>query len=358
MKEPLTLPEFPRDEVRAAIARGIQQADELGEAVILKRKDKRKHLIYVASAVAVFSMTIGRAYVSPTFADTLSKLPIIGSVFKESGLPGLKIASEQGLTKAVGETQTINGISVTVDEVLYDESHITAGITIESDRELSQYYFGAGMNFTINGAQPNVSTGSYSENILSPSARTGISTLDVKLVEDMPDTFELGLLLEGENGEKWTFSTPIQKITEIVQIPVNHQQQIDGIQLHVSNISVSPSGISLDYEATVKGTIDHPPATIEFMLTDGQGREIASHSGGGKAQFDDGIWKLSSTKSFDPAEKNIEKLIITPYLAIPSAGEGIRVDTNNKKTNIPFKPSAYQGVEFQPFSVNIYLHQK
>lgn len=358
MKKSATLPEFPRDEVRAAMARGIQQAEELGKPVQMNRRGIRKLFVYIASAVAVFSMTIGTAYVSPTFASTLSKLPIIGSVFNDSGLPGLKKASEQGLTKAVGETQTINGISITVDEVLYDDSRITVGVTMESERELSEFYFRAGMDITINGNRPSVSSGSYSERILSPTVRTGITTFDVKQIEDMPDSFKLGLTLEGENGEKWTFSIPIEKITEIVHVPVNHQQQVDGIQLGVSNLSISPSGITLDYEATEKGIIDNPPAFIEFFVTDEQGREIASHSGGGKAQYDEGVWKLSSSKSFDPIAKDAKKLIITPYLSIPTNGGGVRIDANGKETHLPFNPSAYKDEKFQPFTVEIPAQQK
>lgn len=351
MKKSVTLPEFPRDEVRAAIAQGIQQAQ--GKPIQMKRRSKRKPFVFIASTVAVFSLTIGTAYVSPTFASTLSKLPIIGSVFNDSGLPGLKQASEQGLTKAVGETQTINGISVTVDEVLYDDSRITVGVTMQSEQELSELYFGAGLEFTINGAQPTVSSGSYSEQRLSPTVRTGIATFDVKQVEEMPDFFTLGLILAGEKGEKWTFSTPIEKITEIVHVPVNHRQQVEGIELDISNISFSPSGISLDYEAKMNGILDNPPASIEFFITDGQGREIASHSGGGKAQFDDGVWKLSSTKAFDPIAQHVGKLTITPYVAIPTGGGSVQIDADGKETHLPFNPSAYKEVNFQPFTVEV-----
>ena len=141
------LPEFPRDEVRAAISKGIQQAEQQGNLqevpLQMKQKRKRKPLLYLASTAATFGILLGSAYVSPTLASTLSQLPIIGSVFSDSGLLGLKQASEQGLTSAVGKTKTINGISVTVNEVLYDETKITVGLTIDSEKKLSKEYFGA-----------------------------------------------------------------------------------------------------------------------------------------------------------------------------------------------------------------------
>ncbi|MFJ7733676.1 DUF4179 domain-containing protein [Lysinibacillus sp. NPDC097231] len=358
-----TLPAYPRDEVRAAIANGIQQAEEQSHPSKQKpRISIRKPLLYVASAAAAFSIMIGSAaYVSPTFASTLSKLPIIGSVFNDSGSLGLKQASEQGLTRTVGETQTINGISVTVDEVLYDESRITVGMSIESEKELSQLYFRAGMNFTINGKNPIVSAGGYSEKILSPTARTGISTFDVKQIDNMPDSFELGLTLEGEKGEKWEFTTPIKKITDITYLPVNHQQTVDGIQLDVSKISFSPAGIALDYKATEKGTIDNPrvgAAFMEFRMTDGYGKEIASYSGAGKGEFEDGVWNFSSTKNFDPISKDVQKLIVTPYLMLPSGGGGVQIDHAGVETKIPFDKSSLKEVKFQPFTVEVPSQQK
>jgi hypothetical protein len=358
------LPEFPRDEVRGAIAKGIQQAEEQTNLsqppVQIKRKSKRKPLLYIASTAAAFSIMIGSAaYVSPTFASTLSQLPIVGSVFSNSGLLGLKQASEQGLTSTIGEKQTINGISVTVDEVLYDESNITVGITIDSEKELSNEYFGAGLDFTINGKNPEVSSGSYGEKVLSPTVRTGIATFDVK--DNMPDSFEMGLVLEAKGGEKWEFTAPVKKITDIVYVPVNHHQQAEGIQLDVSKISLSPSGVALTYEATEKGIIDNAQigaSFIEFRMTDEHGKEITSHSGGGEGHFNDGQWKFSSTKSFDPISKDVQKIVITPYLMLPSDGGGVQIDHTGVETKIPYDKSALKEVKFQPFTVEIPSQQK
>ncbi|OXS74819.1 hypothetical protein B1B04_07950 [Lysinibacillus sp. KCTC 33748] len=354
-----TPPEFPRDEVRSAITKGIQQAEEqinMSQAPIqMKRKSIRKPLLYVASAAAAFCIMVGSAaYVSPTFASTLSQLPIVGSVFSNSGFLGLEQANEQGLTSSIGEKHTINGISVTIDEVLYDASNITVGLTIDSEKKLSDYYFGAGPDFTINGKNPEVTSGGYGEKALSSTVRTGIARFEVK--DDMPDSFEMGLMLEGEEGEKFEFTVPVKKIADIIYVPINHQQQAEDIQLDVSKISFSPSGIALDYKATEKGTIDNAQvgaSFIEFRITDQNGKEITSHSGGGEGHFDNGVWNFSSTKSFDPISDGVQKLTITPYLSLPSGGGGVEIDKDGVETEIPFDPSSLKEVKFQPFSVEV-----
>ncbi|MFJ7886758.1 DUF4179 domain-containing protein [Lysinibacillus xylanilyticus] len=348
MKKPFneksTLPEFPRDEVRAAIAKGIQQAEVQTNLcqtpVHIKRKSKLKPLLYVASAVAAFSIMVGSAaYVSPTFASTLSQLPIVGSVFNDYGFLGLKQASELGLTSSIGEKQTINGITVTIDEVLYDESNISVGFTIDSEKELSHRYFGTGFDLTINGKCYETNSSIYGK-VLSPTVR--IATFDVN--DNMPDSFEMGLVLEGKGGEKWEFKVPVKKIKDIVYVPVSHQQQAEGIQLGVSKIILSPSGIALDYKATEKGTIDNSQvgaSYIEFRITDQNGKEITSHSDGGEGHFDNGVWNFSSTKFFDPISKDVQKLTITPYLMLPSGGGGVQTKSSLKE------------VKFQPFTVEV-----
>lgn len=363
MKKPFNengpLPEFPREEVRAAITNGIKQAEEQSNMtqtpVQMKRKSKRKPLFYVASTAAAFSIMIGSAaYVSPTFASTLSQLPIVGSVFSNSGSLGLKQASEQGLTSTIGEKHTINGISVTIDEVLYDESNITVGFTVDSEKELSKDYFGAGLDFTINGKNPEVASGSFEEKVISSTVHTGLARFAV--MGKMPDSFEMGLLLEGKEGEQWQFTVPVKKITDTIYIPVNHQQQAEGIQLDVSKISLSPSGIALDYKASEKGTIDNSQvgaSYIEFRITDQNGKEITSHSGGGEGHFSKGVWNFSSIKSFDPISDDVQKLTITPYLMLPSGGGGVQVDKNGTETKIPFDKSSLKEVKFQPFTVEI-----
>lgn len=363
MKKPFneksTLPEFPRDEVRAAIVNGIKQAEEQKNMtqtpVQIKRKSKRKPLLYVASAAAAFSIMVGSAaYVSPTFASTLSQLPIVGSVFSNSGLPGLKQASEQGLTSTIGENHTINGISVTIDEVLYDDSNITVGFTANSEKALSKDYFGAGLNFTINGKNPEVASGTFYEKVISPTVHTGLARFAV--MGKMPDSFEMGLMLEGKEGEKWDFTVPVEKIKNIIDVPVNHQQQAEGIQLDVSKISLSPSGIALDYKASEKGTIDNSQvgaSFIEFRITDQNGKEITSHSGGGEGHFENGVWNFSSIKSFDPISNDVQKLTITPYLMLPSDGGGVQMDKDGIETKIPFDKSSLKEVKFQPFTVEV-----
>ncbi|KKE77959.1 DUF4179 domain-containing protein [Bacilli bacterium] len=346
--------DFPKEQVRSAIRSGIIRAEEQITTPHTKKNNAKRKLVYAfCSVAAVIAILVGSSYFSPALASSLSQIPIIGSIFANSDLIGLQQAQKKGLTNEIGETQTVNGIAVTLDEILYDQNNITVGLYIESEKELDELYFGAGMDFTIDGNFPSGSTGSYGENILSPTTRTAIQEINV--TEEMPENFELGLILHGENGEKWYFSTPVQKITDINKIAVNHSQSVDGVDLKVSELSISPTGLSLSYESSEDETDFELSrgGNIEFKVVDQDGNEITGHSGGASGELVKNKIVFKSNKHFDPIDSNVSELTITPYVVIPSGGGGVEVDENGNEKELEYKGDMIQPVEFESFKVRI-----
>src|SRR5699024_5741794 len=173
-------------------------------------------------------------------------------------------------------------ISVTLDEVLYDQNNITIGLKMESEKELGEEYFGSGMDFIIDGKAPSGASGSYGEEVLSSTSRTAIETISV--TDEMPNEFDLGLLLQGENGENWYFSVPVKQADDIKQRPVQHKETVYGIQLNVTEYSYGASGASVSFKSSEDGALTDKgrgrAAKIEFEIEDQDGNEIKSHSGG------------------------------------------------------------------------------
>ncbi len=346
--------EFPQDQVRSAIRSGIAQAKEQLDTPRFRKSNIKRKIIYAFCSVAAgFGILIGSSFYSPALASSLSQIPFIGSVFGNSDLIGLQQAQKNGLTDEIGETQTVNGISVTLDEILYDQNNITIGLLIESDRDLDKFYFGAGMDFTINGKNPAVATGSYGEDILSATTRTAIQEINV--TEHMPEEFQLGLILHGEGGEKWYFSTPVEKITDIHNIPVHHSQTVDGLTLTVTEMSLSKTGVSIAYKSSEEETdFDlSRGGNIEFMVIDQNGNKITERSGGVSGERVKDRIEYKSNKQFDPIDSNVTELTITPYLVIPSGGGGVEIDENGKGKELEFKGDSIRPVEFNSFNVKI-----
>jgi len=346
--------EFPRSQVRSAIRSGIVQAKEKVNAQPSRNTYGKRNLIYALCSVAVvFGILVGSSYFSPALASSLSQIPFIGSVFGKSDLIGLQKAQKNGLTNEIGETQTVNGISVTLHEILYDQNNITIGLFIESDKELDKFYFGAGMDYTINGDYPAVSTGSYGEDILSTTTRTAIQEINV--TEEMPEEFELGLMLHGENGETWYFSTPVEKIANIHKIPVQYSQTVDGLNVTITEMSYSETGVSIAYESLEEETDFELSrgGNIEFLVVDQDGKKITGRSGGATGERIKDRIQFKSSKQFDPIDSNVTELTITPYLSIPSNGGGVEIDENGKEKELEFKGHLIKPVEFESIIVKI-----
>jgi len=350
---------FPREEIRSAIHLGITQAEkqmnEKTNRTPIKKISirKRKILYAMCSVLTAFGILVVSSYYSPALASSLSQLPIIGSIFGNSDLNGLRQAHKKGLIREIGETQTVNGISVTLNEILYDQNNITIGLFIESNKELEEYYFGAGMDFTINGKSPAGATGSYGEENLSTTTRTAIQEINV--TEDMPKKFELGLTLHGKNGETWYFSTPVKKIDSIQKFPTPQAQTVEGLKLTITEISLSDTGLSIAYESSEKETdFDlSRGGLIDFLVVDQNGNKITGHSGGASGELVKDKIVFKSNKQFDPLDSNVTELTITPYLVIPSGGGGVEIDENGKEKELEYKEPSIQPLKFDSFKVKI-----
>lgn len=352
--------DFPKDDVRSAIQTGIARAEsqmmekEDGSHKRKSKSRKRRVLFGLGSVAAIFVILLVSSSYSPALANSLSRIPFIGSVFGDSDLIGLRQAHEKGLTSEVGETQTINGISVTVDEILYDNNHITISYIIESEKDLGEFYFGAGADITINGELPmGGSSGYYGEDIQSSTTRTAIQGMDVS--EEMPDEFELGLILHGEKGETWYFSTPIKQITDIKKIPVQHSQHVDGIDLTVTELSLSEAGIGISFESSeaAKDFELSRAGDIEFVVVDQNGNEITNHSGGVSGERIKDRLVFTSRKRHDPVDSSVTELTITPYLRLATDGGGVEPGEDGKVRELEFKGDLLKPVEFESFKVEI-----
>lgn len=344
---------FPQDQVRAAISKGIVKGKQHGTIPRLGRSRKKRKLIYVLSSVAaVFLILVGTSHYSPVLASSLSQIPIIGSVFGNSDLIGLQKAQENKLTNEIGETQTVNGISVTLDEILYDQNNITIGLFIESEEQLSEQYFGAGMDFTINGEVVG-SSGSYGETILSTTTRTAIEEINVN--EDIPEKFDLGLVLYGTNDETWYFSTAVEKIADLDSIPVHHTQTVDGLQITITEMTIGKTATSMTYESFEEETDFNLSrgGNIEFLVVDQDGNEITGQTGGvtGELVKDSIIHK--SNKQFDPLEGSVTELTVTPYFVAPTDWKGVEIDEDGNETELELEVGSMSPVEFESFKVEI-----
>lgn len=311
----------------------------------------RKKVLYRTSAVvATLGLLLGSGFVSPAMASIMSQIPVIGSIFVQQGDPGLRNASEQGLTTAIGETQTIDGTSMTINEVFYDGIRLSVSYSLVSQQPLD-WDIQLRTDITVNGKETFFSRGQTRTQI-TPTYHIGI--IDIDPPADLPDQFKLGLLFhEGEN-KQWQFNIPVIMQTDTQLITVNNTQRVADIELNVASIKSSAAGMLMTYN-TVTSEDDKSDFRLTFKVEDQEGRRMTSFSGGTSVQVRDGIRYSSSTKLFAPLGADVTTLKITPYLSFPTSGEGAAID-EGRKESLPEQRSAsnqVQATEFDSFTVII-----
>ncbi|AIC96055.1 DUF4179 domain-containing protein [Shouchella lehensis] len=337
--------DIPIEEVRSAIVTGLDRGR--------KAKNRRKKGVYAVVGVAATStILVGSAYMSPALANNLSHIPIIGSIFGNSDVIGLQEAHKSGLSSQVGETQLVDGISITLEEVIYDDSTLSFSYLIKSEEPLSDYYFGAGAELTFNGVSPSTYGGSYGEEHLSDTTRTAIQTIGV--TDEMPDHFEVGLVLHGEEGESWYFSTPVQKV-DSEKIVVNHTQTVDGLTVTVPDLSYGKTGLNLTYQGFDERTDVEQSfgMEIEFQVVDQDGNEINGIGGGVSGNIVHNKFEFSSIKSFDPIDDTVTELTITPHVVLPTNGGSVHIDEDGNETKQPFDEKVGEPPTFTSFKVKL-----
>lgn len=329
-KEEIDSIQVPVDKLDEIILKTVQTNK------LKRRRSFRKKAVYCASAAVVgFGLLVSSAAFSPAMANIVSKIPIIGTVFSESGEPGLEHVNEQGLTNVVGATKSVGGTSITLEEVFFDETRLTIGFSMTSDNPIEEFYLSTGPNITINGKGfSNAST--YRETEISPNYRTGIINIDS--IDNLPEEFTLGVTFISKDGKQWDFSTPVNVKTNVQSVAINHSQEVEGIELAVTDLKVSPAGLQFTFSASSDEEKNYlSNGYLDFRVVDDKGKELMSYSGGSKIQTIDGKEQLTGTRLFDPITADVKTITVIPYFKFHLGGSSVEMDAagNEIKTELP-----------------------
>lgn len=315
----------------------------------------RKKLIYGASGgVAAIGLLLGSATVSPAMAGIVAKIPIVGSIFKESGDPGLSQMSNLGLTQVIGESKKIGDKTLTIDEVFYDGTRFTLSYSLESEKPMSEDYIDA-MDFIIDGKQ--IAYGISNEITYSASTHhKGIAAIDT--AKDLPETFSLNVMFIGKEGDKWEFSLPIHAQTNVKTIVTNYEQEAAGVWLSVTDIIHGPAGLKVNYKMEMKdGDLQKYMADlIGFRIEDDLGNELVLNTGSNYGFSEDGKINIEGNEMFNPISNNATKLTVTPYFNLPK--ERKISETNAEGEEIVFDLTQYKSGELEFDSFTVYLNEK
>ncbi|MFC7439953.1 DUF4179 domain-containing protein [Laceyella putida] len=269
--------ELVRQERQGAIPDAVQKRiDETLAALPEKRVLKRKRwaLHGTVAATVLMGLAIGSGFVSPTMAEALSKLPLIGSVFEDFGDTGLKQSSQQGLTATVGKKVQVGKDSVEVKEILYDGERLTVGFVWKAHQKIKEL---PDFGYKVNGREYG---GGFALKGGMKDDHTFNGILDIDVHQTLSDSFTLNFLVHDKPqvGKRQKvlaqLDIPVKKAnSKVDKHSLNHIEKLGDTTLKVKEISLGPSSTELVVERTHKHLPDDflEQPRVDYTLIDSRG---------------------------------------------------------------------------------------
>lgn len=305
----------------------------------IKEQKRFKALKYgsIAAAISLVSI-IGVGTVSPAFAKNIPILSSITQTINDKfGFRGDYAKYSQD----VSQSATDNGITLTINEVLADDSKLILGYTIKSDKKISDLEMFTLSSLKINGKSPGGSHGSAAGSYIDDYTYVGTEEIHTTIPQSS-DIFNIDLKVTdiGNIKGKWKFAFSISKEELLKSSTIfNPKNKIDfpDSSVNVDKVVFSPIDTSIFISGKSKYEKDRAMLDYDYWIAfDDKGIELTPKGlGGGGGNLKE---KTFTSEMNYVSMKNIPKyLTIVPCKIIPSAGGGVSVDKNGKETPITIK---------------------
>lgn len=297
-----------------------------------KQKPRRKKMVLttIGSVAAAFILFLGSATLSPTLAKVASGIPLVGTFFNESGDEGLQIAGKSGLTQVINQESKDNGVTLTMNEIFYDGTRLTFGLTHESLLAIGDI---ERPTILVNGKEINFSSGS-SGKYITPSKYEAI--MNISPTEELPEEFDMKIIIDavGLMPGNWEFEFPVKQSNEVTVIRPNITNVIYDAKVTVESVKLGPAGtdLAIQIQSDPNNTKIDPYMDLHFAMIDDQGRVLPTLTGSGYGDTIDGIEVANHRYLYTPMKEDAKSLTILPYKIPNQSGavEELSVSLNKK----------------------------
>ncbi|WP_150275022.1 DUF4179 domain-containing protein [Paenibacillus tepidiphilus] len=271
-----------------------------------KKPSPARKFAYTAAASGILAAGMfASAFVSPVMADSLKKLPVIGSVFSSiQGDEGLRLAGQLGLTSNINRTVAYEDVKLEVTEALYDGNRVAFLLNVSAPNLVDGIYDNgrkkiklsdalSQVTFTLDGKaqdepgsifQGGTFYGSAGE--AYPNTLVFEQTVDPRNAPGLLDaTFTLAL--DGIDHE-FSMDIPFHKTTgEGIKASPNSVKSANDLTFSVADIWVTPvttrlkTSIALSDAETLTLKEEQRLIRIGVAIFDDQGRRLTALNGDG-----------------------------------------------------------------------------
>ncbi|WP_423243225.1 DUF4179 domain-containing protein [Clostridium autoethanogenum] len=316
----------------------------------IKGERKFKPLKYVSIAVALgLICTIGIGTISPAFAENI---PILNSITQKLNDEFGSHGSYAEYSQIVNKPVMSNGITLTINEVIADDSKLVIGYTIKSNKHIENLEtFSLSMFLKIDGKRSG-SSGSSVGNYTNDCTYVGSEEIHTDLVKNTSNKVNITLNVDEISNikGKWNFAFSASK-DQLVKNSVvfkpnikldfpNSIAKVDKIVFSPIDTSIFVSGNYKDKEKVKKNMeVNHDDSLMDYdywVAYDDKGVELIPKGiGGGNSDSNKGTF--NTEMQYDKLNKIPKYLTIVPCKITPSAGGGVSTDKNGKEVHYTVK---------------------
>ena len=284
--------------------------DTVERGISIKKKKRGNPFIMVAiSVVATMALILGSGFISPKVANVLADVPLIGFMYDiEQHDEGLSVALSDENKVVLNETVTSNGVSITIEEIVYDGHRINIIFSMPTYEEVYP------LTILVNGEIIN--TGESLRTLDEGEVYRGL--WEINAIEGIPNTFDLTIKIHqiGETKGEWIFSTPITKVNNnSVLLQAGQNGRIDGIPYTVESVEMSTTGTKID--VVFEREIDALFAVDRMLgvtITDQTSTPLQKLDERGSGNRD----KMVYTYLVEPLSENVTEIKLMHYFMVVS----------------------------------------
>lgn len=231
------------------------------------RAARRRFGVSLGSLAAVAAAFVIVVNAMPTFALACGSVPILRELAAAVAFsPSLSEAVRHDYVQYVGKSQTVNGVTVTLETVIADQQQLIGFYRTDLPAETS-----ATCDLLGEGIPAYSTTSSYSGDALR--------SFTVLLDGALPETFTLSLQLTASDAEQerfeveGSFDFPLyldpEKTSASVRVEVGKEAVLDGQTLRVEQVVFTPTRTALYLTANPANTASLEALTFHFTAPDG-----------------------------------------------------------------------------------------
>jgi hypothetical protein len=257
--ESIKIPVYLQSKIRKEIERS-------GVSKISPRRTRT--YLTLATAAALF-MLFASGYKSPTMADVLSRVPVVGGIYENISVDfGLKEAQEKGITQGFKQSITDKNIEMAITDVYYDGTNFSIGYQLTQIGSEKWKDDSVKMNIKMDPKGVDLGQWQFANQMkkISENKYEGLLLVDADHFEE---EFILAVDIKEIAGQKgkWNFTIPVT--SEFLQGSIhtftpNLKAEGLGADIVIKEITFAPSGTRLVAETlSEKGTGNNYGFNIE-----------------------------------------------------------------------------------------------